>query len=362
VAWEGHRPASRKAPPLRQKSWAPSQLDLILGEPTQDVDGNQSGGGSWYYSTPNTPPREADQRTSILQGAQGSWVPAVLAPITAPVGLDLVLLITTLLQAQSDAQLAQANANHANLLTFHTATAQALAAKGGDKDSKITAAKRRILQACTGITHVDVFSVPLVYWDLDAEGGSSDALGRILRRCLKPILHSPHKTNIHITPQLVTTVKSFSFLSNGDKTYVGGTKGITIFVGPRRTADAINKDLAKNKYFEAATRKLVSDIWKHVTSAKVELPTSLQGVVRVLNNYCRLLDVLFGPNCPHLANVILIRDALKAHESEHKSRLSSVLILQLMWQIHHDARQFFIACEGWDDGEQLPHSTLGNTV
>ena len=33
-----------------------------------------------------------------------------------------------------------------------------------------------------------------------------------------------------------------------------------------------------------------------------------------------------------------------------------------MWQVHHDARQFFLACERWEDGEQLPHSTLGNTV
>jgi len=48
----------------------------------------------------------------------------------------------------------------------------------------------------------------------------------------------------------------------------------------------------------------VADIWKHVTSAKVELPASLRGVVRVLNNYCRLLDVLFGPDCPHLMHII----------------------------------------------------------
>jgi hypothetical protein len=33
-----------------------------------------------------------------------------------------------------------------------------------------------------------------------------------------------------------------------------------------------------------------------------------------------------------------------------------------MWRIHHDARQFFLACKGWDNGEQLTHSTLGNTV
>jgi hypothetical protein len=271
-------------------------------------------------------------------------------------------LISTLLKAQADAQLAQTNANHANLIAFQTATAQALAAKGGDKESKLTAAKKRILQACAGIMHADEFTVEQVYQDMDAEGGASEALGRILRKRLKPVPLSPYKTNIHITPQLVATVKTFSFSSNGDKTYAGCTKGITIFAVPWRTAEAINEDLAEDEYFEAATLKSVADIRKHVTSAKVELPTSLQGVVRVLNNYCRVLDVLFGPDCPHLTHVSAIRDGLETHEAELESRLTGVLILHLMWRIHHDARQFFLACERWEDGERLPHSTLGNTV
>ena len=71
-----------------------------------------------------------------------------------------------------------------------------------------------------------------VYRDMDVEGGLSDALGRILQQRLKPIPLSPHKTNLHITPQLIAMVKTFSFSSNGDKTYVGCTKGITIFAVP----------------------------------------------------------------------------------------------------------------------------------
>ncbi len=132
---------------------------------------------------------------------------------------------------------------------------------------------------------------------------------------------------------------------------MGCTKGITIFVVPWRTADAINKDLAKDEYFEAAMLKSVADIKKHATSAKMELPTSLQGVVWVLNNYCWLLDMLFGPNCPHLEHIMSIRDALEEHEAELESHLTSMLILHLMWRIHHDARQFFLACKGWDEGD-----------
>jgi hypothetical protein len=258
--------------------------------------------------------------------------------------------------------LAQTNANHTNLIAFQTVTAEAMAAKGGDKESKLTAAKRRTLQACAGIMHANKFEVEQIYQDVDAKGGSAEALGWILRKRLKPIPLNPHKTNIHITPQLVATVKSFNFSSNGDETSAGCTKGITIFAVPWCTALAINEDLAEDEYFVASTLKLVADIRKHITSAKVELPTSLQGVVRVLNNYCHLLDVLFGPDCPHLMNVMAIQDSLETHEAELEARLTSILILHLMWHIHHDARQFFLACKGWDDGEWLPHSTLDNTV
>jgi len=97
----------------------------------------------------------------------------------------------------------------------------------------------------------------------------------------------------------------------------------------------------RGRVFEAATLKSAADIRKHVTSAKVELLTSLQGVVWVLNNYYRLLNVLFGPDCPHLTHIISLQDGLETHKAELESRLTGVLILHLMWRVHHDARQFF---------------------
>jgi hypothetical protein len=131
---------------------------------------------------------------------------------------------------------------------------------------------------------------------------------------------------------------------------------------PWHTDEAINKDAAEDKYFAVATLKLVTDIRKHVAGAKVELPTSLRDLVRVLNNYCHLLEVLFGPDCPHLAHVVSIRDAQEAHEVDLELWLMGSLILHLMWRLHYDAWQFFLACEGWDDGESLPRSALGLTV
>jgi hypothetical protein len=183
--------------------------------------------------------------------------------------------------------------------------------------------------------YADAFMPEAVYREMDSEGGTADAVARILRKQLKPIPLSPHKTNIHVTPQLVATIKSLNLASNGDNTYAGCTKGITIFAVPWRTAKAINKDAAEDEYFAAATLKLVPDICKHVTGAKVELRTSLRDLVRVLNNYCHLLEVLFGPDCPHLAHVVSIRDTLEAHEANLKSWLTGLLILHLSTTTMH---------------------------
>ena len=55
-----------------------------------------------------------------------------------------------IMKANSREQLAASEKANKNLIAFHTVSAQALAAKGGDKESKLTPAKKRILQACAG--------------------------------------------------------------------------------------------------------------------------------------------------------------------------------------------------------------------
>ncbi len=90
---------------------------------------------------------------------------------------------------------------------------------------------------------------------------------------MKTIAGSLHKSNIHVTPLLVATIKSLSFAANGDKTHAGCTKGITPFGTLWRSVEAMNEDTAKEGYFNQATLKTPADIRKHATSAKVELPT-----------------------------------------------------------------------------------------
>jgi hypothetical protein len=161
---------------------------------------------------------------------------------------------------------------------------------------------------------------------------------------------------------MVAMVKSLSSSLNGDKTHVGCTKGVTIFGTPWRSVEAMNKDMAEEAYFEQATLKSPGDIRKHITSAKVELPASHLGLVRVFNNYVHLLEVMFGDVCDHLIYVRAIRDGLEEHETDLESRITQPICLHLMWRVHHNTRQFFLSCKGWNNGEALPWSQLGLTV
>jgi hypothetical protein len=112
----------------------------------------------------------------------------------------------------------------------------------------------------------------------------------------------------------------------------------------------------------ASTLKSVADVRKHVTGSKVELPSDLLGLVRMFNNYCLLLEMLFGPSCPHLVQVRALRDGLEDNETDLELRMTTVLCLQLLWRTHQDARQFFLACERWEPGDALPRSTLAAVV
>jgi hypothetical protein len=145
------------------------------------------------------------RRVRVGNGGQPGGRPATghaaaahnLPPTPHEANIDI---FTVLLKAQSNTQIAINDTNHQNFIAFHMATAQALAAKGSDKDSKLTAAKKRILQACAGDADGEAFAAEPVFRDMDTEGGTLEALGQILRRCLKAIPLSPHKTNIYMTP------------------------------------------------------------------------------------------------------------------------------------------------------------------
>ncbi len=173
---------------------------------------------------------------------------------------------------------------------------------------------------------------------------------------------SAHKCNVHITPKLVAMVKSLNFLADDDWTFDGCAKGITPFSIPWLSAETVNNDLAKERCYQELTLKSTADIRKWELSSRFDPPTSLQGLVRVLTNYIRLVEVLFGNKCPHFLCVIQVRNGLDYHERLLEGRVNPALMINVLWRVHQDARQFFDRCKKWEEGKALPRSMLQTMV
>jgi hypothetical protein len=107
----------------------------------------------------------------------------------------------------------------------------------------------------------------------------------------------------------------------------------------------MNKEEEEKHCYNLSTLKSVAGVRKNVSSGKVELTATLLGLTRLFNNYCHLLNVLFGPHSPHLVHTRDIQDTLDNNEANLEARITQKLCLHLLWQVHHNARQFFLSCE-----------------
>lgn len=350
----------------RTKTWMQEHWRLM----TSAVDDEDCGQDSDLVDSRKMPAR-GGARPFVSQPtppATAAASPRTRPPTAPPRGnaaftlADLGPLVSKILQAQTDSNLQLQQSLQANMMANIRATAGALAGTNPAKDSKLSDTKLRILQACSGHGDSAQFTLSKFFADLDKNGLTSDNCGTGLRRLVVSVPGSAHRVNVHISPKVIAAVKTLNFSHNDDRTFVGCTNGITPFAVPWRTADAINEALADDRYFDEATLKTPEDIRKHVMAGAFEAPTSLQGLTRILSNYTRLLEVLFDAECPHLGYVVQLRDGLILHERVLESSITPTLMIQLLWKIHQDARQFFTLCERWDAGDILPHSHLGNTV
>ncbi len=72
--------------------------------------------------------------------------------------------------------------------------------------------------------------------------------------------------------------------------------------------------------------------------------------------------MLFGNKCPHLLCVIQIRVGLDYHEQLLEGMVTLALMINVLWRVHQDARQFFDRSEKWEEDKALPRSTLQTMV
>jgi hypothetical protein len=347
-AWARHSDPVKQAPPDPEDPPLPAAPSLSAQ--LQDLFGQQckrpTGGPTQAATTPRgtSPP--------------GSLQPPLQSAKTGMELGDLGSIMVKILESKAKSSLCL----HQNLLDNIRVTSAAVGATARTWDAQLSDAKLRILQACAGRDDGLSFVPSKLYLEVDREGGTTDMFSRVLRHLVVKVLGSLHKCNVHITSKIVLAAKTLNFSANKDPTFDGCSNGITLFATPWRMVDANNSNLAEDRYFHEATFKSPADIKGHTTGAKFDPPQSLQGLVRVLTNYVRLLKVLFGNWCPPMKWVLQLRDALDSHKRLLKNRITPVLMINLLWKVHQDSHQFFAGCERWEEGEPFPRSTLQAVV
>jgi hypothetical protein len=271
-------------------------------------------------------------------------------------------LLVQVMRAQAESTLTMHQLFQTTLLENIRVTGVAVSATGAVKEAKLTESKIKILHACSGEDNESLFVLPKVYSKVDWDGHTRDNYSRVMRQLVVAVPGSAYKCNVHITPKLVATVKTLNVSANDDRTFDGCAKGITPFAVLWLSAEAVNSNLAEERYYQESTLKTTAGARKRESSSWFEPPTSLQGLVRVLTNYIRLVEVLFRNRCAHLLCVVQIRDGLDYQERLLENKVTPALMISVLWRVHQDAWQFFDRCEKWEEGKALPRLMLHTMV
>jgi hypothetical protein len=254
--------------------------------------------------------------------------------------------------------------NASNMKTMIEAMMASTAAAGatGTPVSKMSPTRRTVLEACAGYNNdQEEFELPELYADLESAGWTADSIYTALRRQCVGVLGSRHRSKVHVTKKMVATMKSGNLSATNDRTYDGCTAGVTPFAVPHLSPKLAHEDEVDYQAFEEATHKTHADNKKFMAGQKFGPPKDLGEVIRILNNYICWVEVMFGCECPHLLQVVRIRDTLDEDQDELGPVLNKYLLMSILWKVHEDARRFFDKCEKWSHGEPLPSSTLRGT-
>ena len=233
----------------------------------------------------------------------------------------------------------------------------------GSPASKMTTTRQVGLEAMTGFVDEGYpFVPPPIYTELEKQGWTKEAIQNLQRQFCVGAIGSRYKSNVTVTPKMNQTLKSGDFSCGNDCSYAGCRSGVTVFAVTPLTQEVARANDLDYRAFDSATHRTQEDTRKQLQGQKVPPPESLREVIRYLNNYIVWLEVLVGDECPHLLEVVRLRDCLDENEERLEPVLLEHLLLTILWRVHEDARQFFHKCEMWNRGERLPKSNLTGMV
>lgn len=210
-----------------------------------------------------------------------------------------------------------------------------------------------MLRAVAGVGEGD--DLPAAHVEVLEEGRTTAAVSRVLHRRLQPGANVDEPVRIYVSTDMVKDWKELNLAHDGEAEFDDCHRGVSPFAVPHTSVAAQRRRRKEAEALKDATNVTAEELRK-ARETKVEAPKDYYGLLRVLANYEKFLVELAGENCRHRTEVEEILRILRRWVSVFEN-IREEKIIQLLWAIFDDARQFFRACQNWNGGD-LPTSTL----
>jgi hypothetical protein len=208
--------------------------------------------------------------------------------------------------------------------------------------------KMAILAAC-GLNPTQWDEVPPIYDKICKDGRTKSAVRATMEQEYRETQLSPEiPSSVFLSTQLVSDVKDVNFGWQANQAYASCHRGISPFAVPHTSIEshAALRDLEEDA--ELATTTTLADVRASRTGPPA-CPSGYYSFLQMLGAYIKLLIMLFGAQCSHLAHVMRIHNIFHAGAAMYQ-RVSSVQVAHILWSVFIDARSYF----------STPHDISGN--
>ena len=227
-----------------------------------------------------------------------------------------------------------------------------LAYESSNRDKVYSPFEHERIRAACGLTQANYeASRPPMYAAMLTEGRTVAKAEAVLQRYFAPDPTDWDPVKIYVSTELTRDMKDLRFGYGNENTYDTCHRGISPFAVLQVSMEQQNKRRKIQERADRATHLSTDDV-REMEAEPGSCPSTYYSMLSLLRKYIRLLTVLFGPGCAHLAEVQGVYQILSAKSAVYET-MTADLVAETLWHVFIDAREYFSYA-----GPGLPDSQL----
>jgi hypothetical protein len=224
--------------------------------------------------------------------------------------------------------------------------------ESGNRDKVYSPFEHERIRTACGLSHANYeASRPPIYAAMLTEGRTMAKVEAVLQRYFAPDPMDWDPVKIYVSAELTRDLKDLRFGYGNENTYDTCHRGISPFAVLQVSMEQQNKRRKIQERADRATHLSTDDV-REMEAEPGSCPSTYFSMLSLLRKYIRLLTVLFGPGCAHLAEVQGVYQILSAKSAVYE-KITADLVAETLWHVFIDAREYFSYT-----GPGLPDSQL----